>query len=320
MPPKKKAAADGASKKTVQKKKQQIIEDKTFGMKNKNKSKKVQQQIKSIEKNVMNSGDPKMRKLEEQRAKAKAERKAKLKEAKAEQEALFGEALLAVSKKKSLNSKEGKIEAQGRDGNDDGTKKSTSRAMKMMYQMDAQEMEEKLREDVSDDVPMLDRTMFASRTVFTKGMPNYVPTIEDEIEMERQKKVAELKKAGKGTPVTPESFATWQEKKKQLRKEQARKKVEMELKKKKGGKGLAVLSGRDLYEYKADLFRDRDDDDHDSGSDDEGKPAVVAAPPKANGREENKENGNDVEEVAAQVQSDLFLEGDDDELDDLEDD
>jgi len=149
MPPKKKAAADGASKKTLQKKKQQIIEDKTFGIKNKNKSKKVQQQIQSIAKNVMNSGDPKMRKLEEQRAKAKAERKAKLKEAKAEQDALFGEALLAVSKKKNLNSKEGKIEAQGRDANDEGTKKSTSRAMKMMYQMDAQEMEEKLREDVS---------------------------------------------------------------------------------------------------------------------------------------------------------------------------
>ena len=160
------------------------------------------------------------------------------------------------------------------------------------------------------------------RLFYSVPQPNYVPTIEDEIEMERQKKVAELKKAGKGTPVTPESFAVWQEKKKQLRKEQARKKVEMELKKKKGGKGLAVLTGRDLYEYKADLFRDRDDDDNDSGSDDEGKSAVAAAPaaPKANGVEDNKENGNDVEEAAAQVQSDLFLEGDDDELDDLEDD
>ena len=145
----KKKAAEQASKKALQKKKQQIVEDKTFGLKNKNKSKKVQQKINSIEKNVMNSGDPKMRKLEEQRAKAKAERKAKAKAAKAEQEALFGEALMAVSKKKTLNQKEGKAEAQGRDGNDEGNKKNTSRAMKMMYQMDAQEMEEKLREDVS---------------------------------------------------------------------------------------------------------------------------------------------------------------------------
>ena len=148
MPPKKKAQ-DAASKKALQKKKQQIVEDKTFGLKNKNKSKKVQQQIKSIEKNVMNSGDPRQKKLEEQRAKAKAERKARAKAAKAEQEALFGEALMAVSKKKTTSQKDGKIEAQGRDGNDDGGKKTTSRAMKMMYQMDAKEMEEKLREDVS---------------------------------------------------------------------------------------------------------------------------------------------------------------------------
>jgi len=148
--------------------------------------------------------------------------------------------------------------------------------------------------------------------------------------MERQKKVVELKKAGLGTPITPETFAVWQEKKKQLRKEKARKKVEMELRKKKGGKGLAVLSGRDLYEYKAELFRDRDDDDHDSGSEDEGKPTVAAtsttttttdAPAgSGSGTEENKENGNDADEVAAQVQSNLFLEGEDDELDDLEDD
>lgn len=66
MPPKSKP---DASKKTIQKQKQKVIEDKTFGLKNKNKSKKVQDHIKSIEKNVLNSGDPKMRRLEEQRKK-----------------------------------------------------------------------------------------------------------------------------------------------------------------------------------------------------------------------------------------------------------
>ena len=90
MPPKKKAQ-DAASKKALQKKKQQIVEDKTFGLKNKNKSKKVQAHIQGIQKNVMNSGDPKMRKLEEQRAKAKAEAKARKKAMKDEQDALFGE-------------------------------------------------------------------------------------------------------------------------------------------------------------------------------------------------------------------------------------
>jgi hypothetical protein len=144
-----KAKGDGASKKSVQKQKQKVIEDKTFGLKNKNKSKKVQQHINSVEKNVMNSGDPKMRKMEEQRQKAKADAKARKKAAKDEQDALFGAALLAVSKKKTVDKKEGKVEAAGRDANDEGTKKSTSRAMKMMYQMDAQEMSDKLREDVS---------------------------------------------------------------------------------------------------------------------------------------------------------------------------
>jgi hypothetical protein len=148
MPPKK---ANAESKKTAQKKKSQLIEDKTFGLKNKNKSKKVQQQVASIEKNVLNSGDPKLRKLEEQRKAQRALAKEQRKAMEDERNALFGEALLAVQKKnKNTNMQEGKLEAKGRDANDEGdAKKGTSRAMKMMYQMDAQEMAERLREDVS---------------------------------------------------------------------------------------------------------------------------------------------------------------------------
>lgn len=241
MPPKK---ADNASKKTVQKKKQQIVEDKTFGLKNKNKSKKVQQQIASVEKSVMNSGDPRQRRLEEQRKQVKADAKLRKKAAEDEQNALFSEALLAVQKKGTIDTKSGKTEALGRDGNDDNTggdKKGTSRAMKMMFQMDAQEMEDKLRED-----------------------PNYVPTLEDEIETQRQAKVAELKAANvKGTPVTPESFAIWRNRKRQQKIDANKKLVQAELRKKKGGKGLSILSGRDLFEYKRELFKDREDDDID---------------------------------------------------------
>jgi ElaB/YqjD/DUF883 family membrane-anchored ribosome-binding protein len=154
MPPKKKA--DAASKKTLQKKKQQAIEDKTFGLKNKNKSKKIQQFVQSVERNVMNSGDPAQRKAEEARKRAREEAKMRKKLLKDEQDALFGEALLAVQKKSSSTSQtSGKIEAKGRDGDDDdnANKKTTSRAMKMMYQMDAQEMNEKLREDVRLKTP-----------------------------------------------------------------------------------------------------------------------------------------------------------------------
>jgi len=53
MGPKK--SAGGESKKTEKKKQEKIIEDKTFGLKNKNKSKTVQNYIKGVESNVRNT-------------------------------------------------------------------------------------------------------------------------------------------------------------------------------------------------------------------------------------------------------------------------
>lgn len=80
-----------------------------------------------------------------------------------------------------------------------------------------------------------------------------------------------------------------------------KKMVEQEMRKKKGGKGLAVLSGRALYEYKKDLFNIEAEGDQNEPGD------STADKDKA------------IEEVATKVQSDLFLEGDDDSLDDLDD-
>ena len=140
--------------------------------------------------------------------------------------------------------------------------------------------------------------------------------------MQRQEKVAELKQSGKGTPVTEESFKEWQERKQKARAEAAKKMVEKEMKKKKGGKGLGILSGRDLYEYKKSLF--------DVGNDQEDVDTSGAEPPDEEGengdtqqqqqqqQEQSDQNGG-VSHVAAKVESNLFLEGDDDDLDDLED-
>mmetsp|Transcript_19384 Transcript_19384/g.28195 ORF Transcript_19384/g.28195 Transcript_19384/m.28195 type:complete len:167 (+) Transcript_19384:101-601(+) len=62
--------------------------------------------------------------------------------------------------------------------------------------------------------------------------------------LQRQQKVQQLKDSGKkGMPVMEETFKAWQEK-------QKRKLVEAEMKKKKGGKGLSVLTRRAFYEYK----------------------------------------------------------------------
>lgn len=276
MPAKKSKKGNDASKKSLQKKKDKVIEDKTFGLKNKNKSKKVQAHIQSVTKNVINSGDPKQRKQEEQRKAVKAAAKAKKKAMEDERNALFGEALLAVKKKTSTKMKSDDA-AKGRDHDDGKEKSGTSRAMKMMFQMDAKEMEDTLTSD-----------------------PNYVRTIEDEVEQQRQKKLQDLKAKGiKGTPVTEESFKLWKERKRKVKEDAARKLVETEMKKKKGGKGLSVLSGRDLFAYKRDLFKDDEADDFDVSL--------------------RNENNTDLEEVAEKVQSNLFLEGDDDELDDLDD-
>jgi len=267
------------SKKAEQKKKAGQIEDRTFGLKNKNKSKKVQSFVKSVTNSVNNSGDRKQRHEDEKRRRQKDEQKLRNKAMKEEANALFNEALGALNKKKT-NFKDGKVEAKGRDADDEGKKKGTSRAMKMMFQMDAQEMEEKLKED-----------------------PNYVPTLEDEIESQRQKLVADLKKNGTtGTKITPETFAVWQAKKRKMKLEESRKMVEKEMRKKKGGKGLAVLSGRALYEYKKELFNIESDPVSNEKSDD------------------NVDKDDTIIEVAAKVESNLFLEGDDDSLDDLSDD
>ena len=48
MPPKKKAQPEGPSNKSINKEKAKVIEDRTFGLKNKNKSKVVQQYVKQV--------------------------------------------------------------------------------------------------------------------------------------------------------------------------------------------------------------------------------------------------------------------------------
>jgi len=292
MPPKKKDK--GASKKNEQKKKTKSIEDKTFGLKNKNKSKKVQAHITSVTKSVLNSGDPRQKKLDEARKRQKINAKARKKAMEEERNALFGEAILAVQKKSTTKTKGGISESKGRDHDDKKEKGGQSKAMKMMFQMDAQEMEEMLTSD-----------------------PNYVRTIEDEVELQRQKKLTELKEKGiKGTPITAETFKIWLDKKRKAKQDKARKLVETELKKKKGGKGLSVLSGRDLFEYKRDLFKDGDenDDDNDGGIKMSASSSLSGLIPETDG------SGAMLDAVTEKVQSNLFLDGDDDDLDDLDDD
>jgi len=281
------------SKKVVQKQKEKKLEDLTFGLKNKNKSAKVKQYVQATEKAIKNEGmSARARQLEEQKKQAKIAMKEKKKAEEDERNALFNEALLAVSKK--TDTKSGKIEAKGRDGDDDTKKAGTSRAMKMMFQMDAKEMEQKLRED-----------------------PNYVPTLEDEVELKRQEMFEQLKKSGKqGTPVTEVSLNEWLAKKRKKRAEEARKLVEAEFKKKKGGKGLSVLSGRDLYEYNRELFVD----DENAANAEETVRGDLSETNSEADENENQLNNGDLHKIAEQVEEHLFLNESEEDLDDLDDD
>ena len=61
-----------------------------------------------------------------------------------------------------------------------------------------------------------------------------------------------------GTPVTEESLAAWREARAARIAAENAAKVAAEMKKKKGGKGLSVLSGKELFAYNRDLFVDDD--------------------------------------------------------------
>ena len=81
----------------------------------------------------------------------------------------------------------------------------------------------------------------------------------------------------------------------------------------------AMLDWRDVSDNSSNPAKDGDND-NDSGGEEESKPASTAAA-AANGAADGKDAAAaDVGQVAAQVQTELFLEGDDDDLDDLEDD
>lgn len=77
MPPKKGAKGSQPSKKTVEKKKAKVVEDRTFGLKNKNKSKAVQKYVHSVESSIKGSQKGKQMSEYEQRQKKLEQEKKK---------------------------------------------------------------------------------------------------------------------------------------------------------------------------------------------------------------------------------------------------
>ncbi|KAJ1451321.1 hypothetical protein M885DRAFT_530087 [Pelagophyceae sp. CCMP2097] len=203
--------------KELQKKDKNIVVDKTFGLKNKGKSKKVQTFVSQVQ---SQSNHDKGR-AEELRSQKKAQKSAAI-EAEMEMRSLFSEGLSITVHRGDLRKKkvtEGIGAAAGGGGGGHGASDH----------YDSQWAEAELE----------------------KAGANLV--VEDRIEKAR----AEFKASGVvGTPVTLATFTAWKAAKLEKKLDAKRALIKAEQLKKKGGKGLSILSGRDLYLMQKDLFVD----------------------------------------------------------------
>jgi hypothetical protein len=227
-----------SSKKAVRAKKEQKIGDLTFGLKNKGKSAKVKLLIDRAEKCVKHSfGDTDV-------AAAKAAKKdAKLAKMLQEEELriLFNEGIAGqAGKKKSQN----KLDAE-KLGLLDQNKDVAHLLDGMSSDSDDDDDDDYRRHDEETTRRGYDDQVNVE--VFREK------TIEDLIDDQRAKLAAEGKV---GTPVTADSFAKWTIMKIARRQAEAEARVKAEAAKKKGGKGLSILSGRELFNYNASLFID----------------------------------------------------------------
>ena len=248
-----------------------IVVDKTFGLKNKNKSKKVQQFCKQVQETQnKNKGiDAESKKKKKMSKLAKLQQEMELK-------ALFSEGLSITVKKKDLHKKKTQQQGGGGGGAGDYYDENWAEAELAKAQQGSTEL-----------------------------------TLEQRIEKKRQ----ELRDKGvKGTPVTPETFRVWKEKKAKrlLAEKMALQKAET-LKK----KGKSVLTGRDLYLVQKDVFVDDVEATEDYTR-------QVVQDEDADLYDENGALIEDAERPASAVsvdgvKVDAALYGDDDDLDDLDD-
>jgi hypothetical protein len=208
------------SKKAVKEKQTRVIEDATFGLKNKNKSKKVQQFIDRVEKTVKhNTGAVDAAKAKEARKEAKLAKQLQDEELRV----LFNEGIANQFGKKKSHAQQAAHEM--------GIAETSKDIQKLLDEMssddsdeDSDDHDDRNDHQVDDDEPV-------AVEIFREK------TIEDIIEEQREKLAAEGKA---GTPVTAESFAKWRAAKLARRQAEAEARMKQEQTKKKGGKGLCT--------------------------------------------------------------------------------
>lgn len=270
MPPKNQSKQERGQQRALEKQKQKIIEDKTFGLKNKNKSKSVQKYIKSVTSQINNSkggqANPELK-----AAQAKEEKKKQAQQ----------QALLAALFKGTENIK--KVSAEDARKVDPSTIKAEQKIDLYIDQRDQKQSSGSKKTPLTQEpttfstdiickhfLSAVEKKQYGWFWVCPEGgdsckyrhcLPaGYVikeqesdddlgaegeeETLEERIERER------LELPGPGTPVTFESFMEWKKKKE---------KEEEEKVKTDAAKQGKQMSGRDLFVYDPSLFVDDED-------------------------------------------------------------
>lgn len=346
--------------KAKQKEKEKIAIDKTFGMKNKNKSKVVQKYIKSITNNA--SGAPKGGKEEAQRQEKEAKQKDIAKAAL--MNSLFnqgtdkkGRAFDPIAKKAAKKAEEEAL-AAGKKLKEElrkeiiegiaNTIRLTNPKGIRMSELGGHPIIHALKDKHADTFKNLSMLLFikANDKVFwvddaesSNPMLRCQDDVDAEVDPDERsiEEIIEEKRAALppgGTPVTLDTFKAWKESREAQRLAQVQADSK-EKQKKTGNQGLVGMSGRDLFTFDSSLFVDDDGaasaDEYDERSevddeeDEEGNKGVAPDSDVEDAVPEGDApaaaSGSGGKDGLA-INESLFLEGEDlpDDLDDLDDD
>ena len=285
MPPKK---ANTGEQKALQKQKEKVAEDKTFGLKNKNKSKAVQKYIASVKQQVKTPhGSKPVSEHEQRQEKKKDVERAKL------LNSLFGNLGILETKKKKKKDEDdkGKIDLYV-DQRDQAGNGSDNKEQETMADWDQEQLEKvvgqrhgaQAKQCQTDIIckyflDAVEKGLYGWFWVCPNGgdtckyrhslPPGYVlkknvPVDDDddveEISLEEQIEIERAALPAGGTPVTEESFKKWLVDRANRKREAAEqeKQAIIDAASKKGQKVPFGLSGRDLFTFDPTLFVDDD--------------------------------------------------------------
>jgi len=263
--------------------KDKIAEDKTFGLKNKNKSKSVQKYIKQINQGAAGGSGHQDREIRKEKADKEAtakktalmaslfnlsaDKKGKVFDPVAKAKAkILEEEAIAAGKKVKEEVKKSIIE-----GIANTIRLTNPKVGIRMSEMGGHPIIHALKDKHADTFKTIQLLLFIKahdRIFWCDDPEDSNPRIrcQEDVDCEEapddrslEEIIEERRRAlvGPGTPVNAETFKAWKQAKEASRFEQVEEDRKA-LAKKTGGKGLSAMSGRDLFTYDATLFVDDD--------------------------------------------------------------